>query len=313
MVELRSAPHWNSYGTTSVTSQPIEKFIIDGVNVLVNADNSFNSMGEISITLEIKYYEEGSTLLGSTTTTLMQRGSVSGTSIANVIFDDQGAITLAQGATPYEGPHRPTSPLSTLNGDPYPDAETMTVTAVFRNYIYDDEMSSGRLWNFTVMFGAGVHSNCQVAVPWYMDNAAVNSGLPPSGGNTSIIYLHNNLTTALTASICYFTSSGAEVGPWGDSSVFTIAPSASVAFRPVANDPVTTNTPNGQENPATGALIPNRPMTGESNDGKKNGSIAIRWYGNPNDIQGVIKTWTAASGGPMSDACTLPPAVEIAP
>ncbi len=143
--------------------------------------------------------------------------------------------------------------------------------------------------------------NCSLSVPWYVDNAPANSGLPPSMKNTSIVYLHNNLETEMGAHITYYTASGVNIGP--EENLFTIAPSSTIAFRPVADDPVGPETPLGQEDPATGALVPNRPMTGEGNDGKKNGSLVVRWAGNPTDVQGMVKTWSTSA----TDSFTLPP------
>lgn len=146
-----------------------------------------------------------------------------------------------------------------------------------------------------------------LAIPWFVDNAAVANGIPgKTNGVTGIIVLKNNTTDDVTASIVYYNAEGTELGPFAPNNTFEIPALASVSFRPVANDPSTTA--GGQESDPAGTSIPNRPTT----DGKKNGSATISWAGGSSDVQGIVtyfQTATAASGETVtfSYGTLLPP------
>lgn len=148
---------------------------------------------------------------------------------------------------------------------------------------------------------------CSTSVPWYVDNAAPGQAIPPQDGySMSIVYLHNNRDSELTCLIEYFTQGGIFIGPTTENT-FTLPPNASVAFRPVADDP----TGAGGQEPPLGAAVPNRPRgTDGGNDNKKNGSIRIKWLGHPNDVQGIITTYSYSTGrGAHASSSLLPPAV----
>ncbi len=134
-----------------------------------------------------------------------------------------------------------------------------------------------------------------VSVPWYVDNAGVGVRVPPRDGNTvTLIYLHNNRATDLECAISYYTQDGVFIGPAPGANSFTIPANASVAFRPVADDPATV--PGGQEGVA-GLAVPNRPLgTANGNDNKKNGSVVIRWTGSVTDVQGVCSSYGSPAG-----------------
>ncbi len=137
-------------------------------------------------------------------------------------------------------------------------------------------------------------------VPWFVDNAASNTGLPPTGGSdtfaatTTIVYLANTTDTQLDCTIAYYSAEGTFLGPDqnGSDNTFIIDPGATVAFRPVATDPAEVATPLGQENPASGNLIPNRPR---DVDTKKNGSILITYQGGAADLGGQVSFFSQGS------------------
>jgi len=143
--------------------------------------------------------------------------------------------------------------------------------------------------------GAGVAFASSLGIPWFVDNAAVATGWPPATGNTTIVFLHNNLDEQVECQIQYYNQEGTSLGPATDNT-FYIPANSTMMFRPVADDPV----PNGQES-VSGALVPNRPRV---TDTKKNGSAVIRWFGDSTDVQGMV-----AVGGPgaFSYAHLLPP------
>jgi len=168
-----------------------------------------------------------------------------------------------------------------------------------------------------ILIAGGVAFASSLSVPWFVDNGAVNAGFPPTaGGVQGIVYLHNNQPGAITCAIEYFTSDGISLGPDGPDNTFTIAASSTIAFRPVADDPNTTLTPGGQENPDTGNLVPDRPMVGidviPSGTGlKKNGALVVRWVGASTDVQGILVESTnvdnSASGRLLQYGTLLPP------
>lgn len=128
-----------------------------------------------------------------------------------------------------------------------------------------------------------------LSVPWFVDNAPVNVGIPSSAdGTTGIVTLHNNLSTNVTCAIAYYTQNGASIGPSpAAGNTFVIPALSSVAFRPYQDDPSAAETPYGQESEVARA-IPNRPRgTENGNDNKKNGSLVISWVGHPQAVQGT--------------------------
>ena len=150
-------------------------------------------------------------------------------------------------------------------------------------------------------------TNCSLSVPWFVDMAGVAQRLPAEDGKvTSIIYLHNNLTEEFAGLIEYFTQDGVSIGPAWPDNYFTLPASATVAFRPVADDP--SSVAGGQESEVARA-IPNRPMGTEGgNDDKKNGSLVVRWNGEPTDVQGILKDWQQKSETLVySSSVLLPP------
>ena len=133
---------------------------------------------------------------------------------------------------------------------------------------------------------AGMAAASTLAVPWFVDNSAAAAKFPPEApGTMGIVYLHNNKTAVLTCSIEYFTQGGVSVGPAAPDNTFVIQPQASLAFRPVASDPA--SDAGGQEATDAGWLVPDRPLDGVGNDGKKNGSLVVTWLGDGTDVQGV--------------------------
>ena len=132
-----------------------------------------------------------------------------------------------------------------------------------------------------------------IAVPWFVDNAAVASGLPPAAGITSILYLKNNTTEDIEATIQYFTSTGVPMGPFAPGeNTFSITALASIGARLVEDDSSQEASPGGRD-------VPNRPRTGVAGDAefKKNGSAIVQWVGAPSDIQGQLTTWQAGGIG----------------
>lgn len=119
-----------------------------------------------------------------------------------------------------------------------------------------------------------------MSVPWFVDNAATKCGLPPvTGGIVGLVYLHNNQATPIVCEIQYYSQEGALLGPATDNT-FSIPALATIAFRPYADDPASA----GGMEAAAAALVPNRP----TEDGKKNGSIVIKWAGDPGLVQGIV-------------------------
>lgn len=167
-----------------------------------------------------------------------------------------------------------------------------------------------------------------LSVPWFVDNAPVANDIPGvSSGVTGIVYLKSNVSNSLNCSIEYFSQTGVPLGPANNTTLadqnnsFVIPPFSAVAFRPARRDP--DSTPGGQES-ATATLVPDRPRTGvnsvralsgQTNDGKFNGSLTISWTGAPTDVQGTFvyyQTFIPASGDArfpttMSYGHLLPP------
>ena len=138
--------------------------------------------------------------------------------------------------------------------------------------------------------GAGIAFASSLGVPWFVDNAGVATGFPPSDGRTAtLVYLHNNLGVDAVCQIQYYSAQGVLLGPANDNT-FVVNKNASTAFRPVAVDPATT--PGGQES-TVGVLVPDRPR---DVDTQKNGSCVIRWFGDPTDVQGMVLTGSVDVG-----------------
>lgn len=175
-----------------------------------------------------------------------------------------------------------------------------------------------KLGVLTVMVGMGcsIAFASTIGIPWFVDGAPAGNKIPGvAKGVTGIVTLKSNVDTDLVCEIFYFTQSGVAIGPAGNATLadsnntFVLPARASLAFRPNTYDPDTS--PGGQESPA-GVLVPDRPNTGignlpdgtpenvaNSNDGKDNGSITIRWTGSATDVQGTFayyQTFIPASG-----------------
>lgn len=149
---------------------------------------------------------------------------------------------------------------------------------------------------------AGIAFASSISIPWFVDNAAPNTGWPPSAGNTTLIYLKSNVEDVLECEITYFSEDGVNLGPEYPNNTFTISPLSAVSFRPVVEDPngtVEGGATNGLEG-AQGVAVPDRPR---EVDTKKNGSAMISWVGGPNDLQGMVATTSQA----LSYAHLLPP------
>lgn len=142
-----------------------------------------------------------------------------------------------------------------------------------------------------------------IGVPWFVDNAPVAAGIPPTTNTLTLIFLHNNTNVDVVCDITYFSEQGQQLVPT-PINTFNIPANSSMAFRPVAADPsgaVTqdafgnpvTGDPFGQEGPV-GFVVPDRPR---DVDTKKNGSCVISWTGAPNDIQGQVTAIQTAPAG----------------
>ena len=142
---------------------------------------------------------------------------------------------------------------------------------------------------------AGIAFASTLGVPWFIDTGPVANKLPPATkGVVGTVFLHNNKTSDLVCSIEYFTQAGNPVGPAAPNNTFVIKPSASLAFRPVADDP--DSVPGGQEATDAGQLVPNRPMGTEGgNDGKANGSLVVTWLG----LRPMFRACTSSSSTPV--------------
>ena len=164
---------------------------------------------------------------------------------------------------------------------------------------------------------AGIAFASSLALPWFVDSHITASGIPPTvKGVVGLVYLKNNMDAETTCSISYYTATGLAIGPPAPDNTFVIQPKASIAFRPVAYDPSTVS--GGQENIASGLLVPDRPPHGNSsllaavpgNDDKINGSAVIMWLGDGSDVQGIyVSTQSAAVGAEkiVAWAHLLPP------
>jgi hypothetical protein len=170
-----------------------------------------------------------------------------------------------------------------------------------------------------IMLVGGIAFASSLSIPWYVDGAPVNTGLPPTqDGAFSLIYLKSTVDTVLTCEIAYYNANGDFLGPQAPNNTFTIAPKSALGFRPVANDPNGTlpgGTAGGQEG-AQGVLVPNRPKSVDAStpipgttviDQKKNGSITIQWTGDATDVQGSQQAWAKGGATVVSFSHLLPP------
>lgn len=154
-----------------------------------------------------------------------------------------------------------------------------------------------------IALGLTVGVSCAFAasikVPWFIDNADVGAGLPPTGGGDgfpktlTLISLSNTTPSLLKCEIAYYDANGNFLGPVNDgiNNTFFIQPNATVQFRPVAKDLVNSTTnPQGQESEA-GFVVPDRPNP----ETGKNGSITITYEGAPADMAGQVIFYTQGS------------------
>jgi hypothetical protein len=150
-----------------------------------------------------------------------------------------------------------------------------------------------------VMVGVGFAYASSLSVPWFIDaKACTNAGLPPvTKGVIGLIYLHNNATTDTTCTVQYYTENGDAMGPDDPFNTFVIIPNATIAFRPVADDPASAG--KGQES-SSGQAVPNRPVTsalGGLSGLKGNGSAVISWLGGSGTVQGIYVQTQNVDGG----------------
>lgn len=160
-----------------------------------------------------------------------------------------------------------------------------------------------------LMVGTGVAYGASLNVPWFVDNAGAAVGNPPvSTGSLGMVFLHNNTSSNVTCSIAYYTAAGTNIGPSSPNNTFVISPNASIAFRPVADDP--SSVTGGQEQPS-GRVVPNRPSgTTGGNDNAKSGSLVINWTGTSTDVQGVYMNVTTLNGATLSQGGVLTPRIN---
>ncbi|HUW62753.1 MAG TPA: hypothetical protein VMZ06_17230 [Candidatus Bathyarchaeia archaeon] len=169
-----------------------------------------------------------------------------------------------------------------------------------------------------VMLAACFAFAASLSVPWFVDTAAPPTKVPPvAKGMIGLIYLHNNLDEDVTCDILYYSQVGHFLGPVAPAATtFSIPALSTVAFRPVAYDPITAE--GGQES-AVALLVPDRPTAApdayQAGDEMKNGSIVIEWTtGGANDVQGIlVQTQTVDTTGAASRlmqwGTLLPPGV----
>ena len=273
---------------TSTATVPHSRTIAEALVIL---DISHTAVGDLEITLESPL---------ATSVVLSSYNGGNGDDFATTVFDQDAATAVTAGSAPFTGFYVPEEALSGFDGE---DAEG-TWTLSVEDCCTGD---TGTLNSWSLLLDCdcvGGEAN-SVAVPWYVDIAGEAQRLPAEDGKvTTLVYLHNNQSVGLLGFIEYYTQDGVYVGP--GASGFAIPPDASVAFRPVANDPASVM---GGQEADVGLAIPNRPLGTEGgNDNKKNGSIVIRWFGDSTDIQGQTMTFhnKAANGGPYSFASLLP-------
>lgn len=280
-----------------------------------------NNLSDVPLDCFIEYYTQEGVFVGPTDANAFSIAA--GASLAfRPVADDPA--TVAGGQEAAAGQAVPNRPVSTDNGN-----DGRKNGAVVIRFGGDPAMLTGQVQTFSNASGLGAYSTmftlpsavsgggapaglCAMSVPWYVDNAGAAQGIPPQDGRaTTMIYLHNNRNYEVPCLVEYFTESGVSIGPASEN-LFSIPPNASLAFRPVADDPATV--PGGQE-ASLGLTVPNRPLgTDNGNDNKKNGSVQIRWLGNPADVQGVVATYSYRDpGGSYASSTTLPPGVVLPP
>ena len=278
-----------------------------------------NNMLDTPLDCYIEYYTQDGVFVGpfdDNQFSIPARASLAFRPVA----DDPASVTGGQEAE--VGQAVPNRPLSTENGN-----DGRRNGAIVIRFAGDPEILKGQVQAYSNGNSYGSYATsytlppavasvgdplgvCATSVPWYVDNAGPAQGIPPRDGRaTSIVYLHNNRNHEITGLIQYFTEAGVFIGPDTDK-LFIIPPNASLAFRPVADDPATVV--GGQEG-ALGLTVPNRPLSTENgNDNKKNGSIRVNWLGHPNDVQGVVATYSyKETGGSFASSTTLPPAMVL--
>jgi hypothetical protein len=126
-----------------------------------------------------------------------------------------------------------------------------------------------------------------IGIPWFVDSASTGVRIPPTNGTTTtIIYLNNNSNSPVECAIAYFDQEGNALGPVTNNT-FELPANATVAFRPVADDPATV--PGGQES-AVARTVPNRPQGATF---ANNGSARITYddQGGTVRITGKSETW----------------------
>jgi hypothetical protein len=142
----------------------------------------------------------------------------------------------------------------------------------------------------------GVAFANSISIPWYVDFAAADGTLPPAaGGIASAVFINNSTGSDIVAHIRYFTQTGADIGPedhnsGGSGNSFNVPALSTVAARLAVDDEVQEASPGGRD-------IPNRPLDGDGNDGKKNGSAVITYVGAAGDLNGQITTWDSSNIG----------------
>jgi hypothetical protein len=148
-----------------------------------------------------------------------------------------------------------------------------------------------------ITVGAGVAFASSLCIPWFVDNSPNAVGWPPTSGNTTLAYLKNTTSDDLECEIAYYSATGQSLGPAIGANTFIIPALSTVAFRPVANDPVSAG---GQEADDTGNKVPDRPRDVNP---AKNGSATVSWTGGVYDVQGMVAT----AGPNISYAHLIPP------
>ena len=273
----------------------------NGTTSLVFLHNNTASQREC----EIEYYTQDGAFIGpmpgSNTFAIPANASIAFRPVA----DDPASVVGGQEAA--AGQSVPNRPLGTDNGNDGKKNGSIVfrwnggardiqgMAASYLNTLDLGPSSHGHLLSRGFTTPAVATGDNTISVPWYVDVAGAGEQLPPRDGLVmSLVYLHNNTASQRDCSIEYYTQDGVFIGPMPGSNTFAIPANASIAFRPVVDDPASVF--GGQEG-AAGRAVPNRPLgTENGNDNKKNGSIVIRWSGAPTDVQGVASTYGRPAG-----------------
>ena len=149
-----------------------------------------------------------------------------------------------------------------------------------------------------LMIGVSMAFASSLKVPWFVDNAAADTTIPPASGGIGLVYLTSNDAgpADLVCAISYYQANGLSIGPDAPNNTFPIAALSTLAFRPVADG--------GTQEGAAGQAVPDRPA---GDDGKKNGSLVIAWEGVPTLVQGQYTFVSNNAVGIVSTAHLLPP------